>query len=92
MCRNLKSLYNYNPPASDEEIFLASQQFVRKISGFSKPSKVNEEVFDESIEEVSQLIRKLISSLVTKAKPRNRDLENEKLRLLNLKRFPPKGK
>jgi hypothetical protein len=73
MCRNIKTLFNFDPPATDEEIRAASLQFVRKLSGFNKPSKSNEAAFDQAIEEVSAVARRLIDSLVTTADPRNRD-------------------
>jgi hypothetical protein len=67
MCRNIKTLFNFDPPATDEEIRAASLQFVRKLSGFTRPSKANEESFNEAIEEVSAVARRLIDSLVTTA-------------------------
>ena len=73
MCRNIKTLFNFDPPATDEEIRAASVQFVRKLSGFTKPSKVNEDAFDRAVGEVAQIARRLIDSLVTTAEPRDRD-------------------
>ena len=73
MCRNIKTLFNFDPPATDEEIRAASVQFVRKLSGFTKPSKANEEAFDRAVDEVAQIARGLIDSLVTTAEPRDRD-------------------
>jgi hypothetical protein len=73
MCRNIKTLFNFDPPATDEEIRAASLQFVRKLSGFTKPSKANEVAFDEAIEDVAQIARRLIDSLTTTATPKNRD-------------------
>jgi hypothetical protein len=73
MCRNIKTLFNFDPPATDEEIRAASLQFVRKLSGFTKPSKANETAFDQAIEEVAQIARRLIDSLTTTAVPKNRD-------------------
>jgi hypothetical protein len=73
MCRNIKSLFNFDPPATDEEIRAASVQFVRKLSGFTKPSKVNEDAFDRAVDEVAQIARRLIDSLVTTAEPRDRE-------------------
>jgi hypothetical protein len=73
MCRNIKTLFNFEPPATDEEIRAASLQFVRKLSGFTSPSKANEEVFDHAVDEVSAIARRLIDSLVTTATPRDRD-------------------
>ena len=72
MCRNIKTLFNFDPPATDEEIRAASLQFVRKLSGFTSPSKVNEEAFDRAIEETAAVARRLIDSLSTTATPRNR--------------------
>src|SRR5947209_17506090 len=73
MCRNIKTLFNFDPPATDEEIRAASVQFVRKLSGFTKPSKANEEAFDRAVDDVSQIARRLIDSLVTTAEPRDRE-------------------
>ena len=73
MCRNIKTLFNFDPPATDEEIRAASLQFVRKLSGFNAPSKANEEAFDQAIDEVAAVARKLIDSLTTNASPRNRE-------------------
>ena len=73
MCRNIKTLFNFDPPATDEEIRAASLQFVRKLSGFNAPSKANEAAFDEAIEEVAAVARRLIDSLQTTAAPRNRE-------------------
>ncbi|GMK48714.1 hypothetical protein PghCCS26_58440 [Paenibacillus glycanilyticus] len=87
MCRNIKTLYNFDPPASDEEIQAAALQFVRKLSGFNTPSKANEEAFHLAIEEVAEAARKLFGSLVTNAEPRNREVEIERARIRNAKRF-----
>ena len=73
MCRNIRTLFNFDPPATDEEIRAASLQFVRKLSGFTKPSQANEEVFDRAIDEVADVARRLIDSLVTSAEPRDRE-------------------
>jgi hypothetical protein len=73
MCRNIKTLFNFDPPATEEEIRAASLQFVRKLSGFTKPSKVNEEAFDLAVEEVTEVAERLIVSLVTSAPPRDRE-------------------
>ena len=73
MCRNIKTLFNFDPPATDEEIHAASVQFVRKLSGFTQPSKANEAVFDEAVDDVAAIARRLIDSLVTSAEPRNRE-------------------
>ena len=73
MCRNIKLLYNFDPPATDAEVRLAALQFVRKVSGFSKPSQANQEAFDRAVEEVSEVTRRLVDSLVTTAPSRNRE-------------------
>jgi len=73
MCRNLKTLFNFDPPATEEEIRAASLQFVRKLSGFNKPSKANEAAFNQAIEEVAEVAERLIVSLVTDAPPRDRE-------------------
>jgi len=73
MCRNIKTLFNFDPPATPEEIRAASLQFVRKLSGFTAPSKVNEEAFDLAVKEVSDVAERLIASLVTSAPPRDRE-------------------
>ena len=73
MCRNIKTLFNFEPPATEEEIRAASLQFVRKLSGFNAPSKANERAFNEAIEEVADVARRLIDSLTTNAAPRNRE-------------------
>ncbi len=73
MCRNIRTLFNFDPPATDDEIRAASLQFVRKLSGFAKPSQANEEVFDRAIDDVAGVARRLIDSLVTSAAPRDRE-------------------
>ena len=73
MCRNIRTLFNFDPPATDEEIRAASIQFVRKLSGFTKPSKANEPAFDEAVDDVAAVARRLIDSLVTGAAPRDRE-------------------
>jgi hypothetical protein len=75
MCRNIKTLYNFDPPATDEEIYLSSLQFVRKLSGFTRPSQANQAAFDRAIDKVSRAARELIASLVTSAPPRDREIE-----------------
>jgi hypothetical protein len=87
MCRNIKTLFNFEPPATDEEIRNASLQFVRKLSGFNKPSKANEESFDRAIDEVAKIARTLIDSLVTNAEPRDREIEAERARQRSAERF-----
>jgi hypothetical protein len=73
MCRNIKPLFNFEPPATDDEMRASALQFVRKVSGFTKPSKLNEEAFNDAVEEVTAAARKLIESLVTTAPPRDRE-------------------
>ena len=75
MCRNIKTLFNFEPPATEDELQGASLQFVRKISGFNKPSKANEAAFDRAVEQVAAVARDLIESLVTTAEPRDREIE-----------------
>lgn len=87
MCRNIKTLFNFEPPATDDEIRAASLQFVRKLSGFNKPSKANEAAFDRAIEDVAQVARTLIDSLVTNAEPRDREIEAERARQRSAERF-----
>jgi hypothetical protein len=87
MCRNIKTLFNFDPPANDEEIRGAAVQFVRKLSGFTRPSKVNERVFDLAVDEVAAAARKLLGSLVTSADPRNRQVEAERARARAVQRF-----
>lgn len=87
MCRNIKTLYNFDPPATDEEVRGAALQFVRKISGFTKPSQANEEAFDSAVDEVSAAARKLLDSLVTRAEPRNREVEAARARARAAQRF-----
>ena len=87
MCRNIKTLFNFDPPATEEEIRGASIQFVRKLSGFNKPSKVNEAAFDHAVEEVAAIARNLLESLVTNAKPRDREVEAACARARAAERF-----
>jgi len=87
MCRNIKSLYNFDPPATDEEIHIASLQFVRKISGFHEPSKANEKAFNSSVENIARNTQKLLDNLVTQAHTRNRELEAVKAHSRAVKRF-----
>ena len=90
MCRNIKTLFNFEPPATDDEIRAASIQFVRKLSGFTKPSQANEEAFDKAVGEVAIVARDLIDSLVTTATPRNREIEAQKASARAEKRFGPR--
>lgn len=87
MCRNIKTLFNFEPPATEDEIRAASLQFVRKLSGFSKPSQVNEAAFNHAVDEVTAAARELIASLATNAKPRDRAVEAERARERSLMRF-----
>jgi hypothetical protein len=80
MCRNIRTLFNYDPPATDEEVRASATQFVRKLSGFTKPSKANEEAFERAVVEVSGSARRLLDSLVTNASPKNREEEARKRR------------
>jgi len=87
MCRNIKTLFNFDPPATNDEIQASSLQFVRKLSGFTKPSKANEAVFNQAVEDVAAIARELIDSLVTNAPSRNREAEAAKARERALARF-----
>lgn len=87
MCRNIKPLFNFEPPATDEEIHAASLQFVRKISGFTKPSKANEEAFQAAVEDIAKVAATLMGSLVTQAPPRDRDIIAQRARERSAKRF-----
>ena len=87
MCRNIRTLFNFDPPATEEEIRASSIQFVRKLSGFTKPSKANEAAFERAIEEVAAAARRLISSLDTTAPPKNREEEAAKARARAAERF-----
>jgi hypothetical protein len=91
MCRNIRTLFNFEPPATEEEIRDASLQFVRKLSGFTAPSKANEAAFARAVDEVSSAARSLIESLVTNAEPRNRDAEAAKARARATLRFGSSG-
>jgi hypothetical protein len=87
MCRNIKTLFNFDPPATDEEIRAASLQFVRKLSGFNAPSRANETVFNNAIEEVAAVARRLVDSLETHAPPKNRDEEAARAKARSAERF-----
>ena len=80
MCRNIRTLYHYDPPTTDDEIRAASLQFVRKVSGFTRPSQANQEAFDRAVDEVAETVRDLMGTLVTTAPPRNREVEIAKAR------------
>ena len=87
MCRNIKTLHNFEPPATDEEIHASSLQFVRKLAGFTRPSKANEAAFDRAVDQVSKTARELIDSLITNAPPRDRETEALKARARSAERF-----
>jgi hypothetical protein len=87
MCRNIKLLHNFKPPATEEEIRASSLQFVRKLSGFTKPSKANEEAFNRAVEQVTQAAKELLDSLVTTAPPRDREVEAAKARARSAERY-----
>ena len=91
MCRSIKTLFNFEPPATDEEIRAASLQFVRKLSGFTAPSKTNEEAFNQAVEQTFEVAHRLVHSLVTTAAPRDREVEAQKARERSRERFghPP---
>ena len=88
MCRNIKTLANFEPPATDDEIRASALQFVRKLSGTTKPSRANEAAFDKAVEEVTAAARRLVHSLHTHAPPRNREEEMRKARERSLNRYP----
>lgn len=87
MCRNIKTLFNFEPPATEEEIRASAEQFVRKLSGFTKPSKANEEAFARAIDEVADVARRLLASLETNAPARDREVEAMKARARAAERF-----
>ena len=87
MCRNIKTLHNFKPPATEEEIRASSLQFVRKLSGFAKPSKANEAAFNRAVEQVAQAATELLDSLVTNAPPRDREVEAAKARARSAERY-----
>ena len=87
MCRNIKTLFNFTPPATEEEIRAASLQFVRKLSGFNSPSRANRAAFDHAVDEVAASARALIDALVTTAEPRDRQIEAERARARTAARF-----
>jgi hypothetical protein len=87
MCRNIRILYNFEPPTTDDEIGSAAVQYVRKVSGMQKPSKANEAAFDQAVEEISAATARLLGSLVTTAPPRDREAEAERRRVRALERF-----
>ncbi|OLD73527.1 MAG: hypothetical protein AUF68_03380 [Verrucomicrobia bacterium 13_1_20CM_54_28] len=87
MCRNIKTLHNFNPPATSEEIRASSLQFVRKLCGFTKPSRANEDPFNRAVDEVAHVAHHLLESLVTNAPPRDREIQRMKARARSEKRF-----
>jgi len=87
MCRNIKILYNFAPPTTDDEVQAASLQFVRKVSGMTKPSKANEEAFARAVDDIAAVTTRLLGELVTTAPPRDRELEAEKRRVRSAQRF-----
>ena len=87
MCRNIKTLFNYEPPATDEELYSASLQYVRKVSGFSKPSQLNQEAFDRAVYDIVQITGQLVETLVTNAAPKDREVEAAKARARAAKRY-----
>lgn len=87
MCRNIKTLYNFDPPATEDEVRAAAIQFVRKLSGFNTPSKANEAAFNRAIDEVAEVAQRLLDSLVTNAEPRNREVEIQRAKVRAIKRF-----
>jgi len=87
MCRNIKTLFNFDPPATDEEIRASAEQFVRKLGGFTKPSQANQEAFDRAVDDVARVARELLDSLVTGAPSRDREVEAAKARARTAKRF-----
>jgi len=87
MCRDIRTLHNFTPPATPEEIRASSLQFVRKLSGFTKPSQVNEPAFNRAVDDVARVVKELLHSLVTQAPPRDREVEAMKARARSAKRF-----
>ncbi len=88
MCRSIRPLFNFDPPATDQEIHEAALQFVRKVAGTRKPSKANETLFEDSVEEIAKITRKLVDGMTTKAPPKNRDEERKKARERFARRRP----
>jgi hypothetical protein len=91
MCRNIRTLFNFEPPATDDEIRAASLQFVRKLSGFNAPSKVNEATFDHAVEDVFEIAHRLVHTLVTTSPPRDRATEADKAKARSVARFGPRA-
>jgi hypothetical protein len=90
MCRNIRPLFNFEPPTTDAEVRAASLQFVRKISGFTKPSKANEDAFNRAVDEVAAAARTLVDSLTTSAPPRDREVEAAKAKVRAAERYAPR--
>jgi hypothetical protein len=87
MCRNIRPLFNFDPPTTQEEMYDAALQYVRKVSGSTRPSQVNRDAFDRAVEEIRRATEKLVAGLVTTAPPRNRDIERQKARERSVRRF-----
>ena len=87
MCRNIRPLYHFEPPVTDDEVRAASLQFVRKVSGFTKPSAANQPAFDQAVDDVSSVVHRLLASLVTNAPPKNREVEAAKARARAARRY-----
>jgi len=90
MCRNIKTLYNFNPPATSDEVNASALQFVRKLSGFNKPSKINEQAFELAVERVSAAAQEMLNNLVTAAAPRDREVEAQRAKERAELRYGPK--
>jgi hypothetical protein len=88
MCRNIRTLHNFDPPATEDEVYAAALQYVRKISGASRPSQANAAAFDRAVASVTEISRALLAELVTAAPPRNREVEAERARARSAERFP----
>jgi hypothetical protein len=91
MCRNIKPLFNFEPPATDDEVRAAALQFVRKVSGYTKPSKANEAAFELAVDRIAATARELLDGLITEATPRDRNVEAEKARVRSAQRFGTPG-
>ena len=91
MCRNIKTLFNFDPPATEEEVRAAALQFVRKLSGFTAPSKTNQAVFDRAVTDTTKVAQRLLESLVTTSEARNREVEAAKAKARSRERFGPKA-
>ena len=87
MCRNIKPLYNFEPPATTDEVRASALQYVRKISGYNKPSKANQEAFDRAVDEITAITRNMLNSLITDSAPRDREIEKAKAKVRAAKRY-----